>query len=245
MASYAGMKYNCLRTNYEGHVGNRNPILGIGHVAYDEDNFDVEGRRGPGTRGDKRAAQVAQNMRDRELRDGKIRRQYGRTTSAQKSAPDRWNDPSNAGSIGNSHGVPHSPPSEPDASSLGHVSDEDQTRYAGGEVEGSSPRKHMSLFQDRGKKRIMRATRRIVAPNTNLSMRKPTHRAPEVTFRTAADKYFGGSTHSDHNPDFNVKARSKLNHNSLRASERGLLRASQEYGKNPITGEGHLSWDDT
>jgi hypothetical protein len=50
MASfYNGMKYDSLQARYEGHVGNRNPILGIGHVAYDEPQYDVEGRTGPGS----------------------------------------------------------------------------------------------------------------------------------------------------------------------------------------------------
>jgi hypothetical protein len=50
MASfYNGMKYDSLQARYEGHVGNRNPILGTGHVAYDEPQYDVEGRTGPGS----------------------------------------------------------------------------------------------------------------------------------------------------------------------------------------------------
>ena len=48
-AFYNGMKYDSLQARYEGHVGNRNPILGIGHVAYDEPQYDVEGRTGPGS----------------------------------------------------------------------------------------------------------------------------------------------------------------------------------------------------
>ena len=52
-AAYGGMKYSSLQTRYEGHVGNRNPILGLGHTSYDEPNYDVEGRKGPGTRGPK------------------------------------------------------------------------------------------------------------------------------------------------------------------------------------------------
>ena len=52
-AAYGGMKYSSLQTRYEGHVGNRNPILGLGHTSFDEPNYDVEGRKGPGTRGPK------------------------------------------------------------------------------------------------------------------------------------------------------------------------------------------------
>ena len=41
----------------QGHVGNRNPILGTGHTATDEPNCDIEGRKGPGTRGPKHLKQ--------------------------------------------------------------------------------------------------------------------------------------------------------------------------------------------
>jgi hypothetical protein len=56
LASYGGYKYDCLNTRYEGHVGNRNPILGTGHTSYDEPAYDVEGNKGAGTRGPKHLA---------------------------------------------------------------------------------------------------------------------------------------------------------------------------------------------
>ena len=56
-SSYGGMRFDCLHTRYEGHVGNRNPILGTGHTATDEPNCDIEGRKGPGTRGPKHLKQ--------------------------------------------------------------------------------------------------------------------------------------------------------------------------------------------
>jgi hypothetical protein len=49
-ATYGGIKYSCLQTRYEGHVGNRNPILGTGHIAYDEASFNLEGQKGAGAR---------------------------------------------------------------------------------------------------------------------------------------------------------------------------------------------------
>lgn len=61
-----------LHSRYEGHVGNRNPILGIGHSSYDEAGFDIEGKSGPGTR----AELAASNRR--------------RSTSISQMSPQYW-----------------------------------------------------------------------------------------------------------------------------------------------------------
>eukprot|EP00949_MAST-11_sp_MAST-11-sp1_P003816 g3816.t1 len=52
-AIYNGVKYASLKSRAEGHVGTHNPILGTGHTSTDEMHlgYDVEGRRGMGTRG--------------------------------------------------------------------------------------------------------------------------------------------------------------------------------------------------
>ena len=52
MSAIAG--FGALKSRYEGTVASRNPITGVGHVAFDEPGFDVEGMRGRGTRGNAR-----------------------------------------------------------------------------------------------------------------------------------------------------------------------------------------------
>ena len=84
-----------------------------------------------------------------------------------------------------------------------------------------------------------------VARNVNFNLRKPQQGVLNVQYRTPSDKYFGGSTVSDINKEYNNLAGTALDGDSeKRPQDRGLLRASQEFGKNPITGEGHVSWDE-
>ena len=84
-----------------------------------------------------------------------------------------------------------------------------------------------------------------MARNVNFNLRKPQQGVLNVQYRTPSDKYFGGSTVSDINKEYNNLAGTALDGDSeKRPQDRGLLRASQEFGKNPITGEGHVSWDE-
>ena len=51
MSAIAG--FGSLKSAKEGIATSRNPITGLNHISFDEPGFDVEGRRGPGTRAQK------------------------------------------------------------------------------------------------------------------------------------------------------------------------------------------------
>ena len=51
MSAIAG--FGSLKSAKEGIATSRNPITGLNHTSFDEPGFDVEGRRGPGTRAQK------------------------------------------------------------------------------------------------------------------------------------------------------------------------------------------------
>ncbi len=51
MSAIAG--FGSLKSAKEGLATSRNPITGLDHISYDEAGFDIEGRRGPGTRAQK------------------------------------------------------------------------------------------------------------------------------------------------------------------------------------------------
>lgn len=75
MSAIAG--YGALKSKYEGTVASRNPITGVGHVAFDEPGFDVEGMCGPGTRGTGH-----KNNKSRELQ----------IQASHKDLEQRWKD---------------------------------------------------------------------------------------------------------------------------------------------------------
>ena len=95
-AAYGGMKYSCLQTRYEGHVGNRNPILGLGHTSYDEPNYDVEGRKGPGTRGPKNLLQHQEWQQKNQQPQQQQGQQHGQQQGQQQGQQGRQQHPNAA-----------------------------------------------------------------------------------------------------------------------------------------------------
>ena len=61
MSAIAG--FGSLKSAKEGIATSRNPITGLNHISFDEPGFDVEGRRGPGTRAQKQL-KTRENMQN-------------------------------------------------------------------------------------------------------------------------------------------------------------------------------------
>jgi len=254
-AFYGGMKYSSLQTRYEGHVGNRNPILGIGHVAHDEAHFDVEGNAGRGGRGPKslrsRQQQMQKQMQKqnrgavpggaRQLRQGNtedLKQERHQQYQPQSQQQQRYEPQSSSATAG------------PNGSRRGSFADlatpvsVDAWRAAVG-AQSPGKRGHGVHAVSGASPAIANPEHYRVARNVNFNLRKPQKGVPKMQYRTPSDKYFGGSTTSDINKEYNNLAGTALSGNpEERPQDRGLLRASQEFGKNPITGEGHVSWDE-
>ena len=269
MASYAGMQYDCLQTRYEGHVGNRNCILGIGHVSYDEPAYDVEGKKGPGTRGPK-------HLRNHlEHSPFPNRRTPAFLPPPAAAAPTPLQSNVHAP---NPHHVNHATTHSLHArrgSFLNMTQEVDAQAFkqaAGGGQLGSGKK----LYNVGDNPNIVGSGGRMyhppagttstlhIARNVNVNLRKPHAKTNVGVYQTTspAATFFGTTTttstsnnsssfakrtsfaphHQQQPQQQQPTGKAELNHKT--GNSRGNLRASQEYGKNPITGEGHTAYDE-
>ncbi len=236
---YQGMRYSSLTTRHEGHVGTRNPILGIGHTATDEPGHDIEGHLGRGTRGAKHLAHVQEWAQH-----------HARVKAAQASqtADEEQRRPRNPATPTANHSTRSSSSPRSAAgdqrrrsSNVNLQASTDATAFklaAGGGHLGRGKKIHTAVRVDDEQRA---QARRTIARNVNINLRKPQQGVLKVQYRSPAAKYFGGSTQDAHHPDLHSAGRLAQ---AERPTDRGLLRASQEYGRNPILGTGHISRDE-
>lgn len=273
-AFYNGMKYSSLQTRSEGHIGNKNPILGIGHVSHDEPQFDVEGNKGAGSRGRK-------TLRSRQfwqMQHPAASGNNGHYSNQPQQQPHSQSGPLTAvtdsrreglfeesGHQSSMQGQLQPQPAQQQAQMHDNQPHHSANRRASFANFASNTGTDIDSWrktagqQDKGKRLVKHGSHRAsaassvdvdpehyrISNNVNLSLRKRQHGELKMQFRTPSDKYFGGSTTSDINKEYNNRAGTALRENpDERPPERGLLRASQEFGKNPITGDGHIAWDE-